>query len=145
MSGSNFRHVGRVVGIESGGVVVVKLDKLAACEGCKARGKCGNNLGVEGESASSIMRVVNSESQNFEIGESVTVSITYRVGMIAVMYTYVIPLILFLGAIVILLTFGTNEGLAACLSFVIVALYYVGVYLMRERFERVVDFKIEKT
>ncbi len=142
MAGSSFKHVGDVLAVETDGVVVVALNKLAACEGCKARGKCGN--GASGESTTSVMRVVTQRADDFCVGDRVEVSITYRVGMIAVLFTYFVPLIVFLVVIISLLLCGVSEGLAAMMTFGVVAIYYIGIYLLRERFERVVQFDISK-
>lgn len=142
MSASKFRHIGRVTSKDQGAVVVT-LDKLAACEGCKAKGQCSSSVGADGKS--SVMRVATPYAENFKVGELVSISITYRVGVIAVLFTYIIPLIVFLGALVALVLCGAAEGLSALTAFVVVAIYYGVVYLLRERFERVVDFGIEKS
>ncbi len=139
MGASGFRHIGRVVALE-GGVVSVALDKLAACEGCRAKGKCSVSGG--GEGSTSVMRVASSEA--FAVGELVSVSITYRVGWTAVLFAYLIPLVLFLVSIVALITAGVGEGVAAGVTFGVVAIYYFGVYLLRERFERVVEFGVSR-
>ncbi len=150
MSGSNFKHIGNVTSIELGagsegeGVVVVVLNKLAACEGCKAKGKCSISGSESSESTSSVMRIATQRAKMFQVGEKVEVSITYKVGAIAVLFTYLIPLIVFLVVIASLLAFDINEGLAAGVTFGVVAIYYMVIYLLRERFERVVQFDIEK-
>ncbi len=139
MGASGFRHIGRVVAVEVDGEVSVALDKLAACEGCRAKGKCSVS---GGEGTTTIMKVKSGEA--LMVGELVTVSITYRVGWIAVLFTYLIPLTLFLVSIVALITCGLEQGVAAILTFVVVALYYFGLYLLRERIEQVVEFTVSR-
>ncbi len=139
MSASGFKHIGRVVALSPEGEVSVQLDKMAACDGCRAKGKCSVS---GGESTTSVMRVMS--DLDVEIGDLVMVSITYKVGWIAVLFSYITPLFLFLMTIITLISCGVTEGVAALITFGVVALYFLVLYSLRGRFEQVVEFQLSK-
>ncbi|MFI3259418.1 MAG: SoxR reducing system RseC family protein [Rikenellaceae bacterium] len=138
-----FKHNGQVVAIEEGGVVVISLRSATACEGCHAKSVCGSSgSGSDGQMRE--MRVVSERVAELSVGDSVEVGITYRIGAFAVVVAYLIPLILFIASLVISIECGVEQGVGALIAFLISALYYIGVYLTRDRFERVVAFEVTK-
>lgn len=144
MSNKGFKHTGRVKSISESGEVVVAIAPIASCEGCKARKQCGGAK-MSGESGGEReLRVVSPLAGSLSVGDSVDVGITYRVGMIAVVVAYVVPLVLFVALLILMVAVGVEEGVAALVAFVATALYYIGVYLNRNRFERVVLFELTK-
>ncbi len=140
-----FRHKGVVTSLEKGDVITISLRAVEACDGCRAKSVCSASNGKDESGSVRIMRVVSSCAQSLEIGDKVDISITYKVGMIAVVVAYIIPLFVFIGSLAVGLAFGLDEGIAALVTFVVTALYYGVVYLMRNRFERVVHFEVEKS
>lgn len=146
MSNGNFRHRGVVVSLETDDVVMVSLTAIAACEGCRAKAHCNisHEEGNTAESRKRILRITSNLSQRLEVGDEVDISITYTIGMIAVIVTYIIPLFIFVGALSISIAMGVEEGIAALGTFAVLALYYYAIYLLRNRFERVVRFDIQK-
>ncbi len=146
MSNKGFKHTGRVVSILESGEVVVAIAPIASCEGCKARKQCGGaKMSGGGESGGEReLRVVSPLAGSLSVGDSVDVGITYRVGMIAVVVAYVVPLVLFVALLILMVAVGVEEGVAALAAFIATGLYYIGVYLNRNRFERVVVFELSK-
>ncbi len=138
-----FRHRGEVVKIESGGVVIISFNRTAACDGCHAKGHC--TVSAEGKlDGAREMRVVSKDAESFTVGDQVDVSITYRVGFFAFVMAYITPLVIFIETLVLSVGLGVDEGLSAVIGFVVAALYYVVVYLFRDRFEKVIDFELSK-
>ncbi len=158
MQGKGFKHIGKIISIEmssandSRGVVYVSIDPIAACQGCKAKSQCismsqHSANGTEAkDSQSRVIKVESESASNFEVNDAVNVSVTYRIGVIAVVVAYIIPLFVFIAILVALISgFGVEQGVAALVTFSVLGLYYGVVYRLREYFERVVMFEIEKT
>ncbi len=141
MAAQGFRHIGKVVGIEDGGVVNIAIHRAEACEGCHAKGYCISNREQESE-GERVMQIVSDIAGRLTIGESVEVAISYRVGAVAVFWAYVMPLVLFIATIAIGVACGVEQGVVALLAFGVAAIYFGVVYLCRRRFERVVSFRI---
>ncbi len=132
------RHQGEVAKIE-GRKVTVSFLSQGGCGSCQARGKCGM---VESDKRE--VDVYISESDSFEVGDKVVVSATMSMGRMAVILAYVVPLLL----LIILMCGGAALNLAdwavALGGLGGVALYYVGLFLMREKFEKKITFTITK-
>ena len=67
-----------------------------------------------------------------------------QVGLSSVVWGYVMPLVVLLVVLVGAKMAGVDDGPAAVATLVGVAIYYVGLYLARRRFERVIKFTIIK-
>ncbi len=144
MNQQGFRHNGEVISLEQGDVINISLRAVEACDGCRAKSVCTASNGKDESGSTRIMRVVSNCAKSLKVGDLVDVSITYRVGMIAVVVAYIIPLIVFVGSLAIGVSLGLEEGVAALITFAITAIYYGVVYLMRDHFERVVHFEVMK-
>lgn len=131
--------------LEMGDVINISLRAVEACDGCRAKSVCSASNGKDESGSIRIMRVVSSCAPSLKVGDSVDISITYKVGMIAVVVAYIIPLFVFVGSLAVGLALGLDEGVAALVTFVITAIYYGVVYLMRDKFERVVHFEVTKS
>ena len=65
-------------------------------------------------------------------------------GMTAVLWAYVVPFVVLLGALVAASLAGWSDGAAALAAVGGIALYYGTLYLLRERLEKKIHFKIHK-
>lgn len=131
-------HSGRVVGVESRAVnVVVEVDE--ACGSCAARSAC--SLGTNSESR--IVRVDVPSTHSFKVGDDVEVAIRRTSGLVAVLLCYVVPLVVLVAILVLSMSFGAGEGLAALLSLSALALYYVGLAFMHRHISKKIIFTIK--
>ncbi len=157
MSSQGFQHIGKIISIEESeveqrGVVYVSISPIAACEGCKAKSQCHSMSevakdGTKGDSQNRVVKVEcdNSRVSMLAVGDMVDVSVTYRIGMIAVMVAYIIPLFVFIVMLAGLVAgVGLDQGLAALVTFATLGIYYCVVYALRGYFEQVVAFEIDK-
>lgn len=131
-------HIATVMRVGDG-VVEVELTAQSACAACHARMACGM-----GESTRKRIEVATSEASAFTQGECVVISVERNMGMTAVLWAYVVPFVVLLGALVSASLAGWGDGAAALTALGGVALYYVALYLFRERLERKIHFKIHK-
>ena len=120
-------HIATVVRAGDG-VVEVELTAQSACASCHARMACGM-----GESTRKRIEIATPEAPSFTAGERVTVSVERNMGMTAVLWAYVAASLA-----------GWGDGAAALSAVGGIALYYGTLYLLRERLEKKIHFKIHK-
>ena len=75
-------------------------------------------------------------------GDSVVLAGSVRQGMRASVLAYVVPLVLMLAALFV----GTNlagEGIGALAALLVLALYYGGLFLLRDKLRKTFEFRIE--
>ena len=132
------QHRGVVESV-AGDVVIVSVMPESACAGCHAKSVCGER----GEKREIV--VVTPYAKEFAIGERVTVALEHnRMGLISVVWSYVLPLVILVGVLFGARAFGANDGVAALSSMTAMSLYYVGLYLMRKMFDKQIKFTIIK-
>ena len=132
------QHKGVVESIADDRVIVSVMPE-SACAGCHARSVCGER----GEKREIV--VVTPYAKEFAIGERVTVALEHnRMGLISVVWSYVLPLVILVGVLFGARAFGANDGVAALSSMAAMSLYYVGLYLLRQMFDKQIKFTIIK-
>ncbi|MBR5863080.1 MAG: SoxR reducing system RseC family protein [Alistipes sp.] len=136
---AQIKHNGEVVGI-CGDTVKVRLTVSSACSGCHAKAVCGVD-----ESAEKIVEISGVEAAEYSVGEVVEVALqSNSMGAMAVVLTYVVPFfvlaLLLVGSTVV----GLSEGAAALVALGGVVVYYLVLYLVRERVKKTIKFIIIK-
>ena len=101
----------------------VELTAQSACASCHARMACGM-----GESTRKRIEIATPEAPS----------------LTAVLWAYVVPFVVLLGALVAASLAGWSDGAAALAAVGGIALYYGALYLLRERLEKKIHFKIHK-
>ena len=118
------------------GVVVAQQ---SACEGCHAKGVCGEK-GKE-----RIIDVETRYADNFNVGERVIVSLVNKsMAFSSVIWGYALPLLILLVTLFSLTKLKVEDGMSAILSIVAVAVYYVGLYIFRNKIKQKIQFTIFK-
>lgn len=120
--------------------VYVKIVVNSACGSCKARGACGL-----ADVQDKTVEVKLSNPSQYAVGEEVMVGVRRGVGAVAVLLAYVGALVVLLAVLVGAISgFGMNEGLAALAGLVAVGLYYLILWLFRDKIEHTIHFSITK-
>lgn len=121
------RREGVVVSL-SPGYVTVRIQQQSACAGCHARSWC-----VSSECAERELRLKTS-GRTFALGEVVTITAEERVGRLAVVLAFVLPLLLLLGSLITMQAFlpQLSEGLQVVSTLGLLSLYYLVLYAFRE-------------
>lgn len=135
--GSDISQEGVVIKAEAGRYEVAIVQN-EACQGCKAQGACG----VNGESKA--INVVDKEVSDIHVGDKVEVSVRREIAFYATFFAYILPLLFFVGSVVLGVWLIGDEGLAALGGFGVVGVYYTALYLSRRRVESRVRFEIKK-
>ena len=131
-------HRGTVLAVNTGWVDVA-IQPEEACGSCKAKSACG--MSEQGEK---VVSVATELTDAYSVGDQVTVSVSRRMGFKAVFLAYVIPFVLLLVSLLVLVGQGVGEGASGLISLGILALYYMVLYLFRDRIGREIVFKISK-
>lgn len=132
------RHRGRVCAITQEGVKVEILNK-SMCAACHARSLC--SLGDEQIKTVSVKYC---DSSMLSIGEEVEVVMRQTMGLKAVLFSYVYPLIILMILLLSLPRLNINELFSALLAVLAVAAYYLILYLCRDRIAKSFIFTIAK-
>lgn len=134
---STLEHDGIVSSIENG-IINVTIVATSACASCHAKGYCsafGN--------ADKIIEINSEKYPDITPGDNVRVIIRESMGMIALLLSYIFPVVVLL--IVLFATFNltNHEGLAALASIGAVALYYVVLMLLKNKIKKHFTFELE--
>lgn len=133
-SGGSFRSSGRVVGVDSGGVVV-RLVRMEACQGCRVKGGCGVSR-LTGESGSaSDYYVLTDRAGEYCVGDRVGVEISRGSGFRAVLYAYVYPFLLLLLPVIVMGVAGVSGGLIFLTVLAVLGIYFLLLFRFRSRLE----------
>ena len=106
----------------------VEIVASSACSECHAKGLCGMS-----EDQEKIIMVPTDPYKVYSVGDEVTVLTKMTMGLKAVWISYVIPLAVLMILILSLSSVIGNEVVIGLVSVAGVALYYLGVWLLRDR------------
>ena len=137
-SNKDIRHSGKVVEITPE-LTRVEIISESACSACHAKGLCSL-----GESKVKVVEVPTSAWMNLKVGDTVDVLLKTSMGFKAVWLAYAVPLVVLVAALMGLLASGVGEVFAALGSIALVALYYLVIWLFRNRLRNEYTFKIQQ-
>lgn len=132
------RHSGKIVSVNSG-TLTVEIIRTEACASCHAASMCSMS--------SQTVRTISVDvydAENWTVGEEVNVSLVARMGMKAVRICYIYPLFVLLAAMGLLKWLTGSDLLCGLGAIAAVAVYYLAVYSVRDRFRKEYVFMVEK-
>ena len=133
------KHCGEVVRID-GHSVFVRMTVSSACSACHAKGVCGAS-----EQTDKVVEVEPAAATDFQVGDSVEVALMQRdMGSTSVVLAYVVPFLVLAAVLVGAILMGASEGVAALSALVGVALWYVVLYMLRDKIKNKIKFIIIK-
>ncbi|MFI3318720.1 MAG: SoxR reducing system RseC family protein [Rikenellaceae bacterium] len=138
MATKQLEHDGRIVSID-GDRAVIEIVVNGGCASCSAKSKCGMSESAKREISLSLPKGLN-----YECGQMVRVGVSYRDGYLAVLYAYILPLVVLVSILIGALAIGLSEGVAAVGSIVGAGIYYIILYLLRDRVEEKILFTIKR-
>lgn len=130
------KHEGVISKIKPSGYVI-SLKGNFNCEGCKAKAACGVS-----ESNDKEIEISNS-NQLFNLNEPVTVSLQKELGLKAVFWAYIFPFILMMLTLLIATNF-LSEWVSGIVSLSILGPYYLILFLLKKKLEKVFQLSILK-
>lgn len=138
MASGEVSHKGMVVSVGKDSVSV-RIVSESACSSCHAAGLCG-----AAESKKKIVEVPLYGAQTYSIGQEVEVCLARKMGLKAVLLSYVIPLMILLILVLSLSSIGLGELASGLVSIGGIAVYYLILYLCRNRLAEGYVFYIRK-
>lgn len=133
----NIRHNGIIDRIE-GGIIYVRITQQSACAGCHAKSMCSAS-----DSKEKIIEVVD-RSNAYSPSEEVVLIGRSALGLQAVFFAFVIPLILVVAALFAGTSLEWPETTTALIALIVLVPYYGLLYLLREKLKRKFIFTLEK-
>lgn len=106
--------------------IEIAIMVTSGCSSCEIKGACS----VSDIEEKSVM--VNTDgTDNYKIGQNITIEMKQNLGTWAVLLGYVFPfLVLFIG-LIIFIGVGLDQGLAGILAILLLVPYYLALYLSR--------------
>lgn len=129
-------HEGIITKIEDSNIEV-KILSRSACASCNIKGACNMS-----EMQEKIITIPAPKDKNLSIGQEVKISMGLGQANRAVIFAYVIPLIILVAMIFILSTLKIEEGLNALISIGTLIPYYLILFLFRNRLKRKFKYEI---
>ncbi len=130
-------HVGTIKSINNQHLIV-KIISQSACSSCHAKGSCTSSEQKEKEIE------VEYSGNIFGIGEEVLVVATSAQGYKAVLFAYLIPIILLVTSLILLSSISKEEATAALGSLLLLVPYYGLLYHYRHRLKNSFHFMVQK-
>ena len=121
------RHSGKILEITPD-FTTVQIVVSSACASCHAKSMCGMS-----EAEEKVIMVPTDPYAGHKVGDEVQVMTKMTMGLKAVWISYVIPLAVLMILILSLSSVIGNELLLGFVAIVGVALYYLGIWLFRDR------------
>lgn len=104
--------------------VIVKIEQKSTCSSCHARGACTSLDKKDKE-----IEIKTKDTQNYNIGDEVIITISTKLGMKAVLIAFVLPLILIVLALFLSIKiFSLSQSLSALISLLVLSAYYFFLY-----------------
>lgn len=119
-------HKGVVVAVD-GRRLKVQIESVSACAACHAKGMC-----TLSDKEDKLIDIESPAAVDKKVGDVVTVVVTQQRGMQAVVLAYILPAIVVILSLVGLLKI-VSEPVAIILSLLSLAVYYILLYLFRNR------------
>ncbi|NOR88134.1 MAG: hypothetical protein GQ527_11040 [Bacteroidales bacterium] len=117
--------------------IIVSIVSMASCASCSVKGACSASDVEE-----KIIEVKKIPNREYNSGDFVTVVIDRSVGLWAVMFGYVFPLIVIVIALIVLTNIMEDEGFAGLLAISLLIPYYLGLYYSRKLMSDNFEFKL---
>ncbi len=137
MAKTVIEHKGTIESI-TGNKIKVQFLNVSACASCHAKGVCTASDMEDKEIE------VYDKSGNFHEGEEVKILLQQSLGFRALWFGYVVPFILVLVALFTINAFTDNEIIIGVGGLGILVPYYLILYYLKDRFEKVFSFNIQK-
>ncbi len=137
MSKNEISHKGRIISVTPE-VTVVEIVSTSACSACHAKGVCG-----VADSKIKEITVPTDPYSEHSPGDEVDVFLKKSMGMKAVWISYVIPLFILMILILSLSSVTVHEVYTGLGAIAGVVLYYIVIYIFRDRLSRDFVFYIK--
>lgn len=130
------KHIATVTGID-GNILHVKMLQGSACSSCHAAKMCQSSEVKEKE-----VDVVCDEISKYRVGQKVLLVGSIHQGLKATLWAYVLPILVLLVVMFTCYMARLSDTVSAVASLGAVAMYFLGIYFYRGRFQRQFSFSV---
>ena len=123
----------------TGDKIKVAIVSKSACASCSVKGVCNPS-----DTQEKIFTIKSRDAGEFEVGERVNLTVSAGKGMLAVLLSYVLPVILIFVILGLTLNMGYSEGFSALMAVGAMVLYFLILYFTRKKAEESFNFSIKK-
>ena len=134
----NVDHEGVITSITEDNIKVEIINK-SLCASCHAKSFCSAS-----DQKEKVIDVPYYNNNEFEVGENVVVSMKKSMGFKAVWISYVIPLAILMIFLLTLQQINPNDLFVGGISILAVVIYYIIIYLLRDKISNKFVFTIAK-
>ena len=131
------KHTGKVVSMTPQ-LTTVQIVSHSACSSCRAAGLCGLS-----EYTEKAIQVPTDPYAAYGVGDEVQVVLKASMGMKAVWLAYFLPLVILLAVALGLIALGVSEVVSGLSGIAAVGVYYLGLWLFREKLQDEYVFTIQ--
>lgn len=135
MADKMIEHSGTIVAIGVG-VLKVEIVSSAACGECSAGALCS-----AAEKRRKVVDVLPTPGRDYALGDTITFVGEQSMGARAVVFAYVIPLLLVVAGLVCAHVAGLGDGGCALVALATLVPYYAALWLLRGRIDKSFKFK----
>lgn len=133
-------HEGKIVEI-SERFISVEIVNKSACAACHAKGVCAAS--DEKIKFIEVPLSIDTLAEEYSVGDTVNVVMKGSLGLKAIWLAYAVPLIVLMASILVFSLFHLHEALVGLLSVGVVAVYYIVLFLFRNRLSKIFTFYIQ--
>ncbi len=133
-------HDGVIESID-GQHIVVKVLQTSACSMCKASSFCQSNENKE-KLIDIYLTKTNLHNRQYEVGQDVVVCTTEKIGKMALLYGFVLPLVVLLVVLLLAMHITGDEAMACIMSIISLMPYYLILYMLKGRIKKQFKFFI---
>ncbi|MGN0068216.1 MAG: SoxR reducing system RseC family protein [Prevotella sp.] len=130
------RHTGTIVETD-GKHAIVRIVRTSACATCEVSAACKRT-----ETDTVLVDVYGTTVHGRKAGEQVVVEADARMGAVAVLLAFVLPLVAFVVSIALAMLFTANEVHAALAGLGVMAVYFLTIFGFRHRIDRRFTFTL---
>lgn len=118
--------------------VYVKIIQQSACAGCHAKSMCNASDRKD--------RIIEIEGlyDSFHVNEEVELQGRTSLGYLAVLYAFVLPLLLLFAVIILCLEMNRSEAVSALAGLAVLPVYYSVLYFFRDKLKKKFVFAMKK-
>ena len=135
---STLTHPAKIIKINKNSLLV-QICRPEACAGCAVKSACQLK-----ENAQQQLVIPTKKTSAYRVGQSIFIEISHKTGFLAILYAYIIPLIIMLSTLVITVNLTTNELTAGFFSIFVLLPYYITLFLCKKRLNQKFSFKISE-
>lgn len=120
-----------------GNVATVRLLRFSACSSCESSDKCHSH-----ESKELRVMVDSCDVARHKVGDRVCVELSDNTALKAVCVGFIVPIALILASVAVVRYSGVGDLWSACSSLAILALYYIFIYMLRDKMNKAFSVRL---